>query len=1258
MFNTQYESQSPRSGRRFLAYLLSFVTLMQPVMPSIAAVLPDGVIEEEVNSQPQFLPSGNSAWQLKTPEFIEWSTPVATSIGSFRQALFESNRGALGDSTFVPIATGDITTIIPIFSRYKSIGTEAVQSRYIRSQIQALIGRHLIDSATTAYRNEASQLDTLYANALTYSRANPSIKFGDRLQLAQDASGLEADLVWPELRHINGEDVLVPIVYLKESTVSDRKVVSNQEELAETTSFGTLTIRNASISASRTRFLEVAGDLALRDASIQSDADLKIVAGGAFDNISSVVSAKNDLVIGAHSINNRTIVYRYDTGHEQGTRYGEISALASSQGDVILRSYSDIIFAGADAIASQGEMKLMADGSIFIGAQELYSGSESRYGNGTQTRSAISYLQSHLSARETIQLVANGQIVIDAAEITSENGHIELLAGMGVSVLDRLGQEQSQATGKFGKKSVEESIYQTVAIRSLLDAGKGVKLSTDFGDITLKAADISSTEGASVRAKNGSVNLLMTTETDHYSYSSVKKGLFTTETVSKGRNIETGVPNSIVGGLSVEALNGISVEYEGDPALSLDQQLDEISGMEGMSWVNDVRNHPDVDWNAVALAQEQWYDKNTSISPAFAALITIAVAIATSGAGTAFAGVLGAAEGGAIAAAVSAGTSAFISQATLAAANGAVNGDMEGAFDDFTSNDTLKSLAIAMVTAGAIAKVDAAFFNADASAIDGAQSAVDSAATTGQAQAGVDAALAGTETAARSFSLGAQAAEAVTHAAVRAGAESIIAGAEFDDVFIRSLAQNALNTLGESLATKIGAAKANQQINVATQYVAHAAVGCLVGTATATLDDGETQLGCASGAGGAVIGEVIGKIYAEDLEEDLEAWVADKVSGGGMLDREAVMAQAMEFKSRGVDMAKLGAALTAFAVGGDVNIAADAGYNAAENNAFFLVAIVAVVAYTSYVSSIEGSLYGGLQAIGRGDDPLAQAINSAAEAGVELAAEHYPEETRQVAQVLGAAGETISAGVAVVMQTETGETVTRYWNEIPEADRNAIIGGASVVSMVIPAGALAKLRTLSKLDVEPGDWIKDRDHPNWNLVSEQDRNVLDAEYHLAAQPGSERNPLLADALPRNGNRFVLDQGPVPTCGHNACAMTLDSLGVSVDPARLVQRLAPGDSGIDGNDVKALFRSEGVNASFVPGRTVERLDVLTTGVRPVVVRLEEGNFSHWVVVDGITTRGATGQRVVAIRDSAGGKSYFSPIESFTKYFTGEVVIPNP
>ena len=156
---------------------------------------------------------------------------------------------------------------------------------------------------------------------------------------------------------------------------------------------------------------------------------------------------------------------------------------------------------------------------------------------------------------------------------------------------------------------------------------------------------------------------------------------------------------------------------------------------------------------------------------------------------------------------------------------------------------------------------------------------------------------------------------------------------------------------------------------------------------------------------------------------------------------------------------------------------------------------------------------------------------------------------------------------------------------------------------------------------------------------------------------SSKNPLAKDAISRNTDRLVLSQGNAPTCGHNSCAMVLDTLGKPVNVESLIATLKPTNEGILSRQVSNLLSKNNVENLFLNGRTINDISRYTDKGTPVIVRITDSKnpkeFSHFVVVDGITER--AGQKVVAIRDPH-GKSYFSPLETFKKAFTGEAIIP--
>ena len=156
---------------------------------------------------------------------------------------------------------------------------------------------------------------------------------------------------------------------------------------------------------------------------------------------------------------------------------------------------------------------------------------------------------------------------------------------------------------------------------------------------------------------------------------------------------------------------------------------------------------------------------------------------------------------------------------------------------------------------------------------------------------------------------------------------------------------------------------------------------------------------------------------------------------------------------------------------------------------------------------------------------------------------------------------------------------------------------------------------------------------------------------------SSNNPLAKDAISRNTDRLVLSQGNAPTCGHNSCAMVMDTLGKPVNIDALIQKYGHKIDGLYPQEVAKILKDNNVDVYSFAGRTINDLGRYTSNRKPVIVRIVKPQnpkeFSHFVVVDGITVK--NGEKVVAIRDPH-GKSYFSPVETFKKAFTGEAIVP--
>ncbi len=889
--------------QRIVASFTAVVMLLQICLPTVvwaASLLSNESITVAMTA-PRFEQSASNAYLYQQASFDDASYIGSQNITSFRERLV-AEKINLGQPTFVPIAS-DITIFIPTYPTGKLIGDAYVQSRYIRQQVFDLLGRHLIYAASSNI-SEVAQINQLYEAAFIFAKANPSINFGDNLDAATLA-GLTIDMIWPERRVINNESVVVPIVYLKTSTINANKVTTNTTEFwGNAVNLGSITLDHAQLTLGANTIVNTTGNLtATKEALIASGGDINLVVGGTLNLIGSKITGVKDVKIIANEVNVKTVLVPFQDRYGSGTKLGSIASINSTSGSISVRSNGNISFEGSSATASNGSITLNAANNISI--KPVFTSYQRTYQAGAWqvSASSLDVVGSRLSAQEKIKLVASGAIHITASDLVSTKGGIEILAGLGIYIADEQGNFQSNRVDKMGKTTGTGSDFESFAIRTVLSAGKEILLATTSGDVELKGAKITSTEGTQVKATNGKVRLLVTKENSQHYLDTVRKGTWTIKTVHEEYLKETGIPNAIVGGLAVEALAGVDIEYAGREGATLAEQMAEYKKMPDTMWMADIYEgrtlfkNPQgnlvplnqvVDFAKVDLAYKYVREHNTNLSPAAMAIIAICVAVAMGPAGANFIGSGGSIPGfGLISApAMQAGA---LTLATSAAQNLAAGKSLEDTLKVITSDQGLKNLAISMVTAGAI---DALGGKLELfKEIDGVTNAA---------------------------SLGNQAIQAVANSVVTAGVSVTINGGNSDDykkAFTQSLATNAINTIGQNLTNKISK---STSLNEASKYIAHAAMGCLTQGLAAKLSDADFKDACPSGAAGAVIAQV-----AVDLLESRATEAGGQIlNAPDKITPTNVGSTLGYLGANGVDLSKFLAGIIAFAAGGDVNAAA------------------------------------------------------------------------------------------------------------------------------------------------------------------------------------------------------------------------------------------------------------------------------------------------------------------------------------------------
>ncbi|QDL55360.1 filamentous hemagglutinin N-terminal domain-containing protein [Rhodoferax aquaticus] len=299
---------------------------------------------------------------------------------------------------------------------------------------------------------------------------------------------------------------------------------------------------------------------------------------------------------------------------------------------------------------------------------------------------------------------------------------------------------------------------------------------------------------------------------------------------------------------------------------------------QGLAYLEQLKANPNVKWDQIALANEKWSYQSAGLTPAGAALLSIAVAAYAPGLST---GITSAVGGGSIAAGLNAGFLALQSQAAVALVNN--GGDIGKTLDQLGSEQSIKNLLTVMVTAGALSNLNQTLgFNGQS----GAGASGTNGITTSQA--------------ANQFT--SNLLKNVTNNVAGAAIDAAINGKAFDEKALSAALSSALITAGMAQgANVIGDA----DLNSFTNKLAHAALGCAGGAAIA----GNSK-GCSAGAVGAVVGEL----------------TADFALNSGMSDTQASALAKVLSAAAGVLVDGGGNNAAA------VNIASTTGRNAAENN--------------------------------------------------------------------------------------------------------------------------------------------------------------------------------------------------------------------------------------------------------------------------------------------------------------------------------------
>ena len=734
----------------------------------------------------------------------------------------------------------------------KRLGDSYVETRLIQDQIFDLTGLRYVAGA----RDDRSLMQALYDNAVD-AYQNLALTIGVALTPSQIAA-LGGDIIWLERHTIEGQEVLVPRLYLAASTLESLDF-SSARIAGSTTIINAAHLYNSgTISGTDALAIQTSGDLENVGGSLLSDGNIGILAGGLFANQSGIVAAGANVGIAAGGILHETLKTRreFDGGFsERMHRVAQITA-----GGTLHLNAASFIQSIGGAFSSGEGMTLQAGGNIAIQALQLERERTSEFSGGFELSKALTNELASIDAGGALSVLAGGDLTVQGADIAA--GDDATLYATGdttiASVQDYHHDEYRRDTrsgGVFGLFRTGSDTHQLDAgvdtQRTTVSAGGELTIALGEGDLTLDAVSLQTEEGdITLAAAQGTVSLLSNTDSSSERDYQRDEGLLWYTEEDRGRD-EQSIEHVEIepgGELKVVAGEGVVVEFQGDG--SLEESLDELAKSPELAWMRQLRDDPslEVQWEEVEAAFEEWDYESQGLTPTGAALVSLIVGVATGGAlSTAASNITSALSLGSTAlqagvqAAIQAGLSSLVNQAAVLLINN--QGDIGATLQQLASLETLTSLGTAMLTAGLTAGLtEAAGLSVELQPSAPLADRLAQDLQQGLIGVGVDTAV-----------------------------STVIEGEDLGAALLGSLRSEA-----------------------AGQLIAHAALGCATGLLGS--DD------CASGATGAVIGEATALIYQQQIDGWLEAET-------GTLSIDEITDQLEEMKASGVDLARLASAL-------------------------------------------------------------------------------------------------------------------------------------------------------------------------------------------------------------------------------------------------------------------------------------------------------------------------------------------------------------
>ncbi|EJN26007.1 filamentous hemagglutinin family N-terminal domain-containing protein, partial [Pseudomonas sp. GM79] len=395
----------------------------------------------------------------------------------------------------------------------KRLGDGLYEQRLIQQAVVARTGQRYINGQTT----DEGLFKYLMNNAIA-SKDALNLSVGVSLT-SQQVAALTHDIVWLEEHEVNGEKVLVPVLYLAQAEgrlgPTGALIAGNDVTLIAGQNLDNVGTLRATNNLSAT-----AGKDLVNSGLIQAGNRLDVLAGNDVINKSGGILAGRDVSVTATRgdvLNERTITSsdsstRFGTQHHD---YADNAARIEAANDLTVKAGQDINIVGG-VMQSGRDMSLNAGRDLNVSSTQV---TNSVFKDSRHNSSDITQLGAQISAGRDLSADAKRDINVIASEIDAKR-NIAMTATDNMTISSAADEEHSLSKSKKLTRQ-EDHVSQ---VMSGVTAGGNVKLSAGENLAVISSRITAGDEAYLVAGDN--LDILAAQDRDYSLYDMKKKGSF------------------------------------------------------------------------------------------------------------------------------------------------------------------------------------------------------------------------------------------------------------------------------------------------------------------------------------------------------------------------------------------------------------------------------------------------------------------------------------------------------------------------------------------------------------------------------------------------------------------------------------------------------------------------------------------------------------------------------------------------------------